>query len=208
MRMDWRLPPGWTRMVLVRHGQPAEEMKGRCYGRLDVGLSPHGRAQAEQAAAFLSGLELTYVYASPRLRALESARPLAEARGLQVVVDEAFREIDFGLFEGLTYEEAERRFPEVYEEWMTHPTRVRFPEGESFPEMRERVRAGGHELRRRHVQQAFALVSHGGVNRTLLAEALGMEDRHLFRLEQGYSAVNVIDFYGDEPVVKLMNVSF
>lgn len=208
MRVDWRVPPGWTRMVLVRHGQPAEEMKGRCYGRLDVGLSPHGRTQAEQAAAFLAGLELTCVYASPRLRALESARPLAEARGLQVVVDEAFREIDFGLFEGLTYEEAERRFPEVYAEWMSHPTRVRFPQGESFPEMRERVRAGGRELRRRHAQQAFALVSHGGVNRTLLAEALGMEDSHLFRLDQGYSAVNVIDFYGDEPVVRLMNVSF
>lgn len=206
--MDWRLPRGVTRMVLVRHGQPSEEMRGRCYGRLDVGLSPEGHAQSERMAAFLARVELARIYASPRLRALETAAPLVAGRGAEVAVEEAFREIDFGLFEGLTYEEAERRFPDVYAEWMARPTQVRFPEGESYPSMRERVRDGGRALRARHPGQCFALVSHGGVNRTLLAEALGMDDARLFRLGQDYAAVNVIDFYGDEPVVRLMNVAF
>ena len=205
--MDWRLPTGVTRMVLLRHGQPSAEMKGRCYGRLDVGLSPEGRAQAERSATLLAQAPLKRLYASPRLRALESAAPLAALHGLPVEVDEAFRELDFGLFEGLTYEEAQQRFPAVYAQWMEHPTRVHFPEGDSYPSLRERVRAGGLVLRQRHRGQTFALVSHGGVNRTLLAEALGMADEHLFRLDQGYSAVNVIDFFGDEPVVKLVNVT-
>jgi broad specificity phosphatase PhoE len=206
--MDWRLPKGVTRMVLVRHGQPVEEVRGRCYGRLDVGLSSTGRLQAERAARFLAEAPLLRIYASPRRRALESAAPLAELKGMAVETDEAFREIDFGLFEGLTYEEAERRHPEVYAQWMAHPTRVRFPEGESYPEMRERVREAGRVLRTRHAGETFVLISHGGVNRTLLAEALGMPDANLFRLEQGYAAVNIIDFYGDEPIVKLVNVTF
>ncbi|MCE9672252.1 histidine phosphatase family protein [Myxococcus stipitatus] len=203
--MDWRLPSGVTRVVLVRHGKPSEEMKGRCYGRLDVGLAPEGHVQAARAARLLADVALTALYASPRLRALDTARPIAEGRGLDVTVDEAFREIDFGLFEGLTYEEAERRHPAIYAEWMAHPEQVRFPEGETFSEMRERVRAGGRALRARHPSQCFALVSHGGVNRTLLAEALGMADANLFRLDQMHAAVNVIDYYGDSPVVKLMN---
>jgi broad specificity phosphatase PhoE len=206
--MDWRLPKGVTRMVLVRHGQPVEEVRGRCYGRLDVGLSSTGRLQAERAARFLAEAPLLRIYASPRRRALESAAPLAELKGMAVETDEAFREIDFGLFEGLTYEEAERRHPEVYAQWMAHPTRVRFPEGESYPEMRERVREAGRVLRTRHAGETFVLISHGGVNRTLLADALGMPDANLFRLEQGYAAVNIIDFYGDEPIVKLVNVTF
>ncbi|MGZ3460499.1 MAG: histidine phosphatase family protein, partial [Archangium sp.] len=102
----------------------------------------------------------------------------------------------------------EKRYPEVYAEWMAHPTRVRFPEGESYPEMRERVISAGRALRTRHAGETFVLVSHGGVNRTLLAEALGMPDANLFRLEQGYAAVNILDFYGEEPIVKLMNVTF
>jgi len=206
--MDWRLPKGVTRMVLVRHGQPVEEMRGRCYGRLDVGLSATGRLQAERAARFLAEAPLLRIYASSRRRAWESAAPLAELKAMAVETEEAFREIDFGLFEGLTYEEAEQRYPEVYAQWMAHPTRVRFPEGESYPEMRERVRAAGRVLRTRHAGETFVLISHGGVNRTLLAEALGMPDENLFRLEQGYGAVNIIDFYGDEPMVKLVNVTF
>ncbi|MFY2562445.1 histidine phosphatase family protein [Corallococcus terminator] len=203
--MDWRMPSGVTRMILVRHGRPSEEMKGRCYGRLDVGLAPEGHVQAERAARLLAQVEFQALYSSPRLRALDTARRLAEDRGMDLRVEEAFREIDFGLFEGLTYEEAERLHPAVYAEWMAHPERVRFPEGETFSEMRERVREGGRALRARHVGQCFALVSHGGVNRTLLAESLGMADQHLFRLDQVHAAVNVIDFHGDEPVVKLMN---
>ncbi len=206
--MDWRLPKGATRMVLVRHGQPVEEMRGRCYGRLDVGLSSTGRLQAERAARFLAEAPLLRIYTSPRQRALESVAPLAELKGMSVDTEAAFREIDFGLFEGLSYEEAEKRYPEIYAEWMAHPTRVRFPGGESYPEMRERVRSAGRELRTRHTGETFVLVSHGGVNRTLLAEALGMPDANLFRLEQGYGSVNIIDFYGDEPIVKLMNVTF
>jgi alpha-ribazole phosphatase len=194
--------------VLVRHGQPVEEMRGRCYGRLDVGLSATGRLQAERAARFLSEAPLLRIYTSPRQRARESAAPLAELKGMSVDTDEAFREIDFGLFEGLSYEEAEKRYPEVYAEWMAHPTRVRFPDGESYPEMRERVLSAGRELRTRHAGETFVLVSHGGVNRTLLAEALGMPHANLFRIEQGYASVNIIDFYGDEPIVKLMNVTF
>ncbi|TQF14842.1 histidine phosphatase family protein [Myxococcus llanfairpwllgwyngyllgogerychwyrndrobwllllantysiliogogogochensis] len=205
--MDWRIPSGVTRMILLRHGKPSEEMKGRCYGRLDVGLAPEGHAQAERAASLLASADLQGLYSSPRRRALDTAKRVAEGRGLDIRVEEAFREIDFGLFEGLTYEEAERQFPEVYAEWMAHPERVRFPEGETFSEMRERVRAGGRVLRARHVGQCFALVSHGGVNRTLLAESLGMADKHLFRLDQVHAAVNVIDFYGDEPVVKLTNAA-
>jgi alpha-ribazole phosphatase/probable phosphoglycerate mutase len=206
--IDWRLPKGVTRMVLVRHGQPVEETRGRCYGRLDVGLSPTGRMQAARSARFLAEAPLLRIYASPRQRALESAAPLAELKAMAVDTENAFREIDFGLFEGLTYEEAEQRYPEVYAEWMAHPTRVRFPRGESYPEMRERVMAAGRELRTRHKGETFVLVSHGGVNRTLLADALGMPDANLFRLEQAYGAVNIIDFYGDEPIVKLMNVTF
>lgn len=206
--MDWRLPKGMTRMVLVRHGQPVEEMRGRCYGRLDVGLSSAGRLQAERAARFLAEAPLLRIYTSPRQRAMESAAPLAELKGMAVDTEAAFREIDFGLFEGLSYEEAEQRYPAVYAEWMAHPTRVRFPEGESYPEMRERVLSAGRVLRTRHAGETFVLVSHGGVNRTLLAEALGMPDANLFRMEQGYASVNIIDFYGDEPIVKLMNMTF
>jgi alpha-ribazole phosphatase len=194
-----------TRLVLVRHGEPDETVRGRCYGHLDPGLSPRGRRQMRQGRRVLRAAPPAIIYSSPCRRALESARHLAP-RDVKVVVDDRLREIDFGAFEGLPYDEIATRFPETYEEWMRHPTDVVFPGGESFPAMSARVREALDQLRRAHSGQRVVVVSHGGVNRIAIAHALGLEPSRIFRLDQGYGCVNIIDFFGDEPIVRMVNV--
>lgn len=193
-----------TRIVLVRHGEPDNSVRGRCYGRLDVGLSTRGREQVRRTRRFLSEVTFTTVYSSPRRRALESAGLLA-ADHSRVTVDNRLREIDFGAFEGLTYEDIARRFPEKYEEWMNHPTDVVFPGGETFGAMAARVGDAFDDLRRTHAGQAILTVSHGGVNRIVLAAALGLDASRVFRLDQAYACVNVVDYFTHEPVVRLVN---
>lgn len=201
------LPNGvTTRIVLVRHGEPVESAKGKCYGKLDVGLSDQGKRQIEETAEFLESFELGAVYASPRIRAIESAKIIARQQNLLVEICENFAEIDFGDFEGLSYEKVEQQFPEIYQKWMNAPTTVEFPNGESFAIMQRRVLQAASELRARHDRrETFAIVSHGGVNRTILADVLSIADKNIFRLAQDHAAVNVIDFYEDFPVVRAMN---
>ena len=199
------LPPvAATRIVLVRHGEPEECIRGRCYGRLDVGLSAEGREQVRRTRRFLAGVPLMTVYSSPKRRALESACLLV-AHPAHVTVDERLGEIDFGIFEGLTFADIARRFPQKYEEWMNHPTDVAFPGGETFLAMVTRVRGALNDLRRLHRGQTIAVVSHGGVNRIALATALDLDLSRIFRLDQTYACVNVIDYFQDEPVVRLVN---
>jgi len=191
-----------TRFWLIRHGEPAEEAQGRCYGSLDIGLSAHGRTQIERVARYLNEEPIAAVYTSPRLRALESARILGPA-GAEIIPD--FREIDFGDFEGLCYEEIAARYPEVYRQWMAAPTEVRFPNGESFAEMRVRVVQAFDSLRRSRQGQTVAVVTHGGVIRILIAWALEIPDRCLFRTGQDYAAMNLLSFIGPCPSVQLLN---
>ena len=193
-----------TRIVLVRHGEPEESIRGRCYGRLDVGLSARGREQVRLTQHLLADVPFMTVYSSPRRRAIESAGLLAADRA-GVTVDERLREIDFGIFEGLTYDEIARRFPEKYEEWMKRPTDVAFPGGETFAAMAARVRHAFDDLRRTHMGQVIVVVSHGGVNRVALASALGLDLGRIFRLDQAYACVNVVDYFPDESVVRLVN---
>ena len=193
-----------TRIVLVRHGEPDNRVRGRCYGRLDIGLSTRGREQVRRTQHLLSEVPFTTIYSSPRRRALESAKLLAADQSA-VEVDDRLREIDFGAFEGLTYKEIARRFPEKYAEWMHRPTDVMFPDGETFGAMAARVGDAFEDLRRAHAGQAILAVSHGGVNRVVLAAALGLDACRIFRLDQAYACVNVIDFFAHEPVVRLVN---
>ncbi|MSO23449.1 MAG: alpha-ribazole phosphatase [Acidobacteria bacterium] len=197
--------PAISRMWLVRHGETESEARGRCYGRLDLALSLKGRRQAELVAQRLSKESLAAIYASPRRRARESAAPIGAVHDLPVEVLEELCEINFGDFEGLTYEEIQRRYPERYRHWMEHPTEIQFPNGESFTEMRNRVVNTAATLRECHLGESIAIVSHGGVNRILLAEALGVAPANIFRIAQRYAALNLISYSENMPLVELVN---
>lgn len=194
-----------TRLLLLRHGQPKQEARGRCYGTLDVGLSARGHRHAQLLARTLDRIPLTAVYASPSQRAVETAAPLAAVHALTPIVDEGLREIDFGDFEGQNYEEIERSHPELYRQWMETPTLVQFPGGESYTTLRVRALAAMEAIRARHLGETAAVVSHGGVLRTMLADCLSMPDEAIFRLDQSYGAISIIDWIDSVPLVRLLN---
>jgi alpha-ribazole phosphatase len=190
-----------TRLLLIRHAEPDENARGRCYGRLDVGLSPTGLASAERLAESLRPVQLDAVYVSPRLRAVQTANALGGSR----IVDDRLRELDFGQFEGRTYDEIEREQPEFFRSWMKTPTLVQFPGGESYAELRERVAAAVDEIVAANNERTIALVSHGGVIRAALAVALDLADDRAFALDVGYARVSVVDWFDGTRVVRLVN---
>jgi alpha-ribazole phosphatase/probable phosphoglycerate mutase len=130
---------------------------------------------------------------------------MAEPHGLRVCSLEGLAEIHFGDIEGLTYHDIEQRFPAVFRSWMDQPTETKFPNGESFAEMRARVLAVLASLLSRHAGESIAVVTHAGVIRVLLGQALSIPDTHIFRLAQREGAVNRIDYFEHGAVVELLN---
>lgn len=194
-----------TRLLLVRHCETEAAMRGRCYGRLDVRLSPEGRRQAEALGSALADVPLVAVYASPLARALDTAAAIAPRHGLEAIAVDGLRELDFGELEGLAYDEIRAERPGLYREWMEAPASVRLPGGESFGDLRARVLPVVSEIRARYEGEVVALVAHGGVVRVVLADALGLPDGAVFRVGQSPGGLSVIDWTGGAPVVPLVN---
>ncbi len=188
-----------SRLILVRHCEPQEDARGLCYGRLDIGLSDAGREHAQWLAEALARHEWDAVYSSPRLRARETA----VAVNRDVVIDDDLREIDFGDLEGRSYDEIAATDPELYRAWMERPTTVRFPGGESFAELKIRALEALDRIRAAH--EAAIVVTHGGVLRAGLAAWLEMPDEAIFRLDQRYGGVTIVDWLDGVPFVRLMN---
>jgi alpha-ribazole phosphatase len=188
-----------SRLVLVRHAEPSEAARGRCYGALDVGLSERGRSQAAALREKLADELLEAVYVSPRTRTRETAAVL----GVPTVEDARLCELDFGSFEGRTYEEIAAAEPVLWEQWMTSPTTVRFPGGESYHDLRARATAALDEFRTRHA--CAAVVTHGGVVRAALASWLDLPDHAVFRLAQDYCGVTIVEWIAEEPIVRVLN---
>ena len=197
-----------TRIWLVRHGEPEESVRRLCYGSLDVGLSDAGRRQMARAARELADEPVAAIYSSPRQRAIESAGIVrdglgGDSREVRVVPD--FREIDFGDFEGMAYDDIASRYPDLYRQWMETSTSVQFPGGESFATMRLRVLRAFDAISAAHADETAVVVSHGGAIRAIVAKALGMAGEDIFHLAQDHGAINRIDLVDGFAVVGLLN---
>lgn len=194
-----------TRLLLIRHAQPREDARERCYGRLDIELSARGQRRAQLIARTLDRIPLAAVYTSPSTRARESAAPLAAIHRLDAILDEDLHEIDFGDLEGQRYDEIKAAHPSLYRSWMETPTEVCFPGGENFLQLQRRALRAMQAIRRRHTGETAAIVSHGGVLRVMLANCLEMPGEAIFRLEQSYGGLSLIDWVGDTPLVRVVN---
>jgi alpha-ribazole phosphatase len=199
-------PGAATRLVLLRHAETDESARGRCYGRLDVGLSAEGRRRSEELGAALEAAPLAAVYSSPLSRALETAAAVASPHGLAPVVDDGLAEIDFGELEGLAYEEIQAGWAELYRDWMERPAQVTFPGGESYADLRRRVLSALAGIRRRHEGDSVVVVAHGGVVRVVLADVLELTDGAIFRFGLDCGGVTVVDWVDGGASVRAVNV--
>jgi alpha-ribazole phosphatase len=184
-----------TVFTLIRHPKPA--VRGICYGSLDVPLSEEGFQHARAIAEALAAEPFAAIYTSPLQRCAETARLLAEGRECALETLDAIRELNFGRFEGHTFDDLARDYPDIYRRWMEAPTEVEFPGGESFATMQTRVLGAARELRVRHAGESIALVTHGGVIRTLLVEVYGMDPRRMFEIELPYGAIRRVALPSD-----------
>jgi alpha-ribazole phosphatase len=200
-----------TALWLIRHPEPEASTRGQCYGSLDVELSDDGVRHAHRVADALAGERLDAIYSSPLQRCRQAAEILAAhhtgSGALLIETMDALKEMHFGEFEGRTYEEIAARYPDLYQQWMQNPTGVRFPGGESFSEMQVRVLDATNSLRGRHAGHSIALVTHAGVIRIILADALRMDPGDIFRIGQRYGAINFIRYFGENPLVELVNAA-
>ena len=192
-----------TRIVLCRHGETEAAARGRFCGALDVGLSPAGRDEAARLAAGVGAAAA--LYSSPARRALETADPIGQRVGLEPIIEPRIRELEFGEVDGLPYEQVAALRPELYDEWLGAPTRVHFPGGECYADLRGRAVEAVSELVSKHEGETVLIVTHPGVIRALLAAWLLLPDEAVFRIDQRYGSINVVDWLNGTPVVRLLN---
>jgi probable phosphoglycerate mutase len=152
-----------TTVCIVRHGETAWNAATRLQGQTDVPLSEVGLAQARAAAAFLREEKFDACYASDLARAWRTAELIAEPTGLRLTPEPRLRERNYGVFQALTYEEAEERFPHEYARFKARDASCDFITGESLNDFAHRVRECMRDIVLRHRGQRLLVVAHGGV---------------------------------------------
>lgn len=188
--------PGTRRLWLVRHGLTEWNAQQRFCGHRDIPLSERGRGQAHWLAERLQEEMISAIYTSDLLRARETAVIIAYQRtpAVQIRVSDAWREIDFGAWEGLTYAQIAEQFKGQLD-FFTDPESYSPPNGESLAHMQQRVKealaaiADSDDLPAGNV----VIVSHGGPLRILLCNLLGMPIQRQWQLRLDHGSLSAID---------------
>jgi alpha-ribazole phosphatase len=183
----------------VRHAEPIFAHGPRRFlGQSDPALSGAGVEQAQILADKLRTVGFDSIYSSDLQRCLQTARIVAEQAvppqgraGARVVTDQRLREIDCGLWEGLTAEEAATRYPTEHAKRERDVVGYPFPAGESFLDLRARVLPALWQIINEGAAHVL-VVSHLGVARVLMCEFGGIPFAGLFSFKLGYGGIMLL----------------
>ncbi|MBL8153284.1 MAG: histidine phosphatase family protein [Anaerolineae bacterium] len=156
------------RVHLIRHGQTDWNVEGRWQGTLPTELNDEGHAQAAALASHMRSWPIQAVYTSDLPRAAQTAAALGETLGVSPILDSRWQEFHLGIFQGLTRDQIEARYPHEWHEFRRLYWEYVVPEGESRRMLQSRAFAAWSDIVARPNASEVAVVSHGGVIRMLL----------------------------------------
>ena len=196
----------FTRIYVVRHGQVVGHEQRRYNGHHDVALTDLGVEQYHLLKERLADKHISACYASDLTRCRTGAGIICEQFGIQPVFRQELRELNIGIWEGMTWQEIQSRWPDEWQARLDDLVNYRVPQGENLLDVQARLLPVVREVLERHQGQEVLLVGHGGVNRIILLDAIGAPLESMFNIEQSYGCLNIIDYYPDgRATVKLLN---
>lgn len=152
-----------TRICLVRHGETEWNAERRIQGQIDIALNETGRHQAAAAGRWLKQVGIAALYSSDLQRAWSTALVIGAEIGLTPIPAPEMRERCYGIFQGLTYTEAQAKHPEGYAAFEGRNADYAFENGESLRAMFDRVTRRLQAIAAAHPGANVVVVLHGGV---------------------------------------------
>jgi phosphoserine phosphatase len=149
-----------TRLILIRHGETEWNVIGRYQGQADPPLNEQGIAQSYQLADQLKESNLDLLFTSPLLRAAQTAQILVEKLRIPLLIEPRFMEIHQGDWQTRLRAEIDQLYPDLFRRWESEPWEVSPPNGETLPQVQNRVIAALEEIIDKHPNQSVGIVTH------------------------------------------------
>lgn len=192
--MQFHLPHHPLQLILVRHGE-VEERYHQVFGgsKIDMGLSPLGLAQGAAVAQWFGDETIHAVYASPMQRVRQTMAPLIEQKQITPILFDDLREVDFGDWTGLRWQEVKELFGVSAFDWLEVLDKSELPGGESAFHLKERVQPCLNRILRESGAGRSVVFCHGGIIRVILSLLLDLPLSRMAHFNIEYGSVTVVE---------------
>lgn len=190
-----------AKLILVRHGESELNTENIFFGHLNPSLTSKGKHDLCELKSKLSNYDI--VYCSPLKRTIETAT-LLNHQNSPIIFDDRLKEINFGIFEGLTYNEICQSYPLESKKWISLKSEYKFINGESLLDLSKRVQSFVEEIK--NTDKTYLIITHSGVINVVLSIYLTENLNNFWKFKCKLASMTVLEFVDNYPVLEFFSL--
>ena len=198
-----------VKLILVRHALTVDNQKSRLSGHIDSSISEEGKEQIDKITNYLKDFDIDKIYTTTSSRTKDTVKKLSELKSIEIIEKESLKEISFGDFEGLTFDEIKDKYPKEFQDMIEKGYEYKYPNGESLIDSYNRVCIELDNIISNNDDRTILICSHGGTIRNIITYLISNSYKYHWNFKIDNGSVTILEVQdGFTVITALNNTSF
>lgn len=194
-----------VKLILVRHALTVDNQKSRLSGHIDSSISEEGKEQIDKITNYLKDFDIDKIYTTTSSRTKDTVKKLSELKSIEIIEKESLKEISFGDFEGLTFDEIKDRYPKEFQDMIEKGYEYKYPNGESLIDSYNRVCIELDNIISNNDDRTILICSHGGTIRNIITYLISNSYKYHWNFKIDNGSVTILEVQDGFTVITAMN---
>ena len=199
------LPIYMVKLILVRHALTVDNQKSRLSGHIDSSISEEGKEQIDKITNYLKDFDIDKIYTTTSSRTKDTVKKLSELKSIEIIEKESLKEISFGDFEGLTFDEIKDKYPKEFQDMIEKGYEYKYPNGESLIDSYNRVCIELDNIISNNDDRTILICSHGGTIRNIITYLISNSYKYHWNFKIDNGSVTILEVQDGFTVITAMN---
>lgn len=194
-----------TKLILVRHALTTDNQNNRLSGHIDSQVSEIGKKQIEQLTRYLEDIKIDSIYTTTSSRTKDTVKEISKIKDIQIKEKENLKEISFGDFEGITFEDIKKSYPNEFQDMIDKGYEYKYPNGESLIDSYNRVANEISNILSEEKDKTVLICSHGGTIRNIITYLISNSYKYHWNFKIDNASVTILEIDNGFTVINTMN---
>ena len=194
-----------VKLILVRHALTVDNQKSRLSGHIDSSISEEGKEQIDKITNYLKDFDIDKIYTTTSSRTKDTVKKLSELKSIEIIEKESLKEISFGDFEGLTFDEIKDKYPKEFQDMIEKGYEYKYPNGESLIDSYNRVCIELDNIISNNDDRTILICSHGGTIRNIITYLISNSYKYHWNFKIDNGSVTILVVQDGFTVITAMN---
>lgn len=194
-----------VKLILVRHALTVDNQKSRLSGHIDSSISEEGKEQIDKITNYLKDFDIDKIYTTTSSRTKDTVKKLSELKSIEIIEKESLKEISFGDFEGLTFDEIKDKYPKEFQDMIEKGYEYKYPNGESLIDSYNRVCIELDNIISNNDDRTILICSHGGTIRNIITYLISKSYKYHWNFKIDNGSVTILEVQDGFTVITAMN---